>query len=368
MQSLGGSGLGLEDLAIYASLVGSQISMAISSVLVGKQLAKGSNPLTFVAYTNAFGGLVLTPFAFFLEKNKRSKLNFSMLARLLLLSLGGVCAFQTLTLMGLKETSPSFSSAMGNLVPAIIFVMAWAFGMEKVDIKCAHSRFKIVGTVLCVCGAMAMSLLQGPSLSQLWPSSDPNSENIIPNFLHESNSDKIITGCIYLITAVTILSSSIIVQAETLKRYPAPLSLSALTALLGSIETATLITSLDMGVDATSWSLDRSGVVTVMLGGIFVNVILITVHLWCIQKRGPVFVSTFNPVSTVCSTFLSSFVLGETLHLGSVMGALLILGGLYLVLWGKSRDIIIIISEKDEEDQLITSQETSIDIKRPLLH
>ncbi|GLJ18615.1 hypothetical protein SUGI_0331540 [Cryptomeria japonica] len=280
MYTNGGSALGLEDLAIYVSLVGSQIFFAVVTVLTGNELAKGTNPLTFVAYTSGFGGLLLSPFAFFFEKNKRTKLNFSLLGRLIVLSLGGVCAFQTLLLMGLKETSPSFFSAMPNLSPAIIFVMAWAFGMEKVDIKSANSQFKIVGTVLCVGGAMAMSFLHGPALSQLWPSSDPHSENIIPNFLHEGNSDQTVTGCIYLLTAVTIMSSAMIIQAETLKRFPAPLSMSALTALLGSFETAALIMFLDKGVAASSWSLDWTGVVTVMSGGIIGNAMLATLLLW----------------------------------------------------------------------------------------
>ncbi|GLJ18616.1 hypothetical protein SUGI_0331570 [Cryptomeria japonica] len=363
MYTKGESALGLEDLAIYASLVGSQISFAVIGVLTGNELAKGTNPLTFVAYSSGFGGLILAPFAFFLEKKKRPKVSLSLLGQVIVLSLGGVCAFQALLLMGLKETSPSFSSAMPNLAPAIIFIMAWAFGMEKVNMKCAHSRFKIVGTVICVCGAMAMSFLHGPALSQLWPSPEAkaHTQNIILNFLHEGNSDKTITGCIYLLTAVTILSSVMIVQAQTLKKYPAPLTLTAITSLLGSIQTAVLIMTVDKGVDASSWLLDWNGVVTVIFGGFFCNAVAFTLQLWCIQKRGPVFVATFNPVSTVCSAILSSFFLGETLHIGSLLGVLLIFGGLYLVLWGKSKDV-------HEKEQLNSCEQVSIDVQRPLLH
>ncbi|KAH9331640.1 hypothetical protein KI387_003748, partial [Taxus chinensis] len=253
--------------------------------------------------------------------------------------------------------------------------------MEKVDIKCGHSRFKMIGTVICVCGAMAMSFLHGPALSDLWPFAVPqaHSQNIIPGFLHEGNSEKRIRGCIYLVSAVIILSWCMIIQAGTLNKYPAPLSLTAITGFLGSIQTAVLITALDKGVYTSSWFLDWSGIATVMFGGIVVNALCLALQLWCIQKRGPVFVATFSPVSTVCSAILSSIFLNETLHLGSVIGVFLIFGGLYMVLWGKSKDADAdIVEEKilsDEEDQLIgingeidDPHETLLDLNIPLLH
>ena len=55
-------------------------------------------------------------------------------------------------------------------------------------------------------------------------------------------------------------------QAETMKSFLAPLSMSSLTTLLGSTETTTLIVFLDKGVDKSSWSLEWSGVVTIVLG------------------------------------------------------------------------------------------------------
>ena len=55
-------------------------------------------------------------------------------------------------------------------------------------------------------------------------------------------------------------------QSETMKIFLAPLSLLALTTLLGSTETAALIVFLDKGVDKSSRSLERTGVVVVVLG------------------------------------------------------------------------------------------------------
>eukprot|EP01018_Ginkgo_biloba_P024819 Gb_30798 [translate_table: standard] len=369
--------LSRRDLTIYASLVGVQIGYGVLSVVMGDQLSKGVNPLTFVAYSNGFGALVLSPFAFFMEKRKRPTMSLPLFCQFFLLPLGGVCASQPLLLMGLKNTSPAFASAMPNLAPGIIFVMAWSLGMEKVDIKSVYSRSKIAGTVICVCGAMAMSFVQGPALSQLWPSPTAHSQNrkdLLHIFLHEGNSDKRITGCIYLLSAVVIVSSSMILQAQTLKKYPATLSLAAITGSLGSIQTAILQIILDRGINPTTWSVDSSAVVGIAyFGGICTGVAL-PVHAWCIQRKGPVFVAIFSPVSTVCSAILSSLFLGDTFHVGSVMGILLIFTGLYFVLWGKKEEFHANAKLLYDEEQQFTDardyncQYDDLDKKIPLLH
>ncbi|KAH9331637.1 hypothetical protein KI387_003745, partial [Taxus chinensis] len=188
--------------------------------------------------------------------------------------------------------------------------------MEKVDMKRAHSQFKFGGTVICVLGTMAMSFASGPALMQLTTSFEHPPVYIIRRFLQEGNSAKRITGCIYLMAAVISLSCSMILQAKTMKEYPAPLSLTTMATLFGSMEIAILVMILDKGVHRATWIFARSGVVTIIYGGLVCHSFGFALQLWCVQKRGPVFVAIFNPVSTVCSTILSSIFMGETLHLG----------------------------------------------------
>lgn len=42
----------------------------------------------------------------------------------------------------------------------------------------------------------------------------------------------------------------------------------------------------------------------------------IFVQLWCTEKKGPVFVAMFDPVSTVFVALLAYFLLGERLYTG----------------------------------------------------
>ncbi|GMP39158.1 hypothetical protein CsSME_00010108 [Camellia sinensis var. sinensis] len=60
---------------------------------------------------------------------------------------------------------------------------------------------------------------------------------------------------------------------------------------------------------------------------------------WCVQMRGPLFVSVFSPLMLVLVAIAGSLLLDEKLHLGSVIGAGVIVCGLYMVLWGKGKEL-----------------------------
>ncbi|RZC11747.1 Long-chain-alcohol oxidase FAO2 [Glycine soja] len=57
------------------------------------------------------------------------------------------------------------------------------------------------------------------------------------------------------------------------------------------------------------------------------------------MMRGPLFVSISNPLMFVLVAIASSLMLNENLYVGSVVGAVLIVCGLYMVLWGKSKEM-----------------------------
>ncbi|KAJ4823005.1 hypothetical protein Tsubulata_000378, partial [Turnera subulata] len=62
------------------------------------------------------------------------------------------------------------------------------------------------------------------------------------------------------------------------------------------------------------------------------------IQMWVIQKGGPVFMSSYLPLQTVLVAVMSSIALGEKFYLGGIIGAVLIIVGLYLVLWGKNEE------------------------------
>lgn len=86
---------------------------------------------------------------------------------------------------------------------------------------------------------------------------------------------------------------------------------------------------------------------SLLYAGIVGSGISIFAQSWIIQKRGPVFSAMFNPLNTVIVTFFASIFLQEQIYVGSVIGAAAIVIGLYVVLWGKAKDL----EELKEEQQ-----------------
>ncbi|OIV91551.1 hypothetical protein TanjilG_08963 [Lupinus angustifolius] len=76
-----------------------------------------------------------------------------------------------------------------------------------------------------------------------------------------------------------------------------------------------------------------------ILQGIVGSGLEIVVIAWCIHMRGPLFASVFNPLMLVLVAVAASLMLNENLYLGSVVGAVMIVCGLYMVLWGKRKEM-----------------------------
>ncbi|BBG92477.1 nodulin MtN21 /EamA-like transporter family protein [Prunus dulcis] len=105
-------------------------------------------------------------------------------------------------------------------------------------------------------------------------------------------------------------------QAITLKRYPAQLSLTTWMGFIGAAQSAVFTLCIEhrraawaIGFNIDLWSILYSGAVC--------SDLKIFVQLWCTEKKGPVFVAMFDPVSTVFVALLAYFVLGERLYTGS---------------------------------------------------
>ncbi|GLT65835.1 hypothetical protein SLA2020_382410 [Shorea laevis] len=203
--------------------------------------------------------------------------------------------------------------------------------LEKVKLSCLYSKVKIVGTLLCVVGALGMSIMHSTAVAEKQAQLSSPSPDIV------FDKEKII-GCLYLLAAVFILSSNVVLQAATLNDFPAPMSLCAITSLIGVVLTAAVQLIQDHKIE-TSWPLVGVGQMVgySALGGA-VSGACVSFNGWAMKKRGPVLVSTFSPISTVCSVILSVATLGETIDIGSLAGMFLMFTGLYFVLWAKGKE------------------------------
>ncbi|EPS66436.1 hypothetical protein M569_08341, partial [Genlisea aurea] len=73
--------------------------------------------------------------------------------------------------------------------------------------------------------------------------------------------------------------------------------------------------------------------------GVVLTSIVYPLQLWLIKKRGPVFAASFNPLSLILTAVISSIFFHDILHLGSVIGSIILIAGLYCYLWGETAEV-----------------------------
>ncbi|KAL3504145.1 hypothetical protein ACH5RR_033986 [Cinchona calisaya] len=318
----------------YLAMVSLQFGYAGMYIICMVAFRRGMSHWVLVVYRHAVATIVVSPFAFFVERKIRPKLTFRTFLKIVALGLLEPVLDQNLYYVGMKTTSATFASAFVNILPAITFIMAIIFSLEKVNLKKIPSLAKVIGTAITVGGAMLMTLYKGPIVNILWYTHGGNQRTSSGS----SDQQHWVTGIITLISCVFGWSGFFIVQSMTLKEYPAELSLTALVCLMGMIESGIVALIFERNMDAWAIGFD-SRFLAAAYSGVVCSGIAYYVQSVVNKVRGPVFVTAFSPLSMVITAVLGAIVLAEQIHLGSLIGALIIVIGLYSVIWGKSKDL-----------------------------
>ncbi|XP_057975823.1 protein WALLS ARE THIN 1 [Malania oleifera] len=359
-----------ERVQLHMAMLALQFGYAGFHVVSRAALNMGISKLVFPVYRNIIAFLLLLPFAYFLEKKERPAITLSFLLQFFLLALVGITANQGFYLLGLDNTSPTFASAIQNSVPAITFLMAAILRIEQVRLNRKDGVAKVAGTVLCVAGATVITLYKGPTIY----SPAPPLHQTTPLFLAlgDAKGKNWTLGCIYLIGHCLSWSGWLVLQAPVLKKYPARLSVTSYTCFFGVIQF--LIIAAFMERDSAAWLVHSGGeLFSVFYAGVVASGIAFAVQIWCIDRGGPVFVAVYQPVQTLVVAIMASVALGEEFYLGGIIGAVLIVGGLYLVLWGKSeerkfaKEKVVIASPGEHGSNVRTAGHVKSSLTRPLL-
>lgn len=330
-----------------------QLTYAGMSVSAKAVLLQGTSPRVFVFYRQAFGTLFIAPVAYF-SRNERNgnSMGWKSFSFIFIASLIGVTGNQMIQYEGIYLATSSAASALSNLIPAITFVAASIIGLEPIDIRSLRTIAKILGTVLCVTSAAAMTLVKGPKLlnAQLL------SENSLLSNLTESDNSWLL-GCLCLVAGCCCWSFWLIIQVPITRNYPDHLSLSAWMCFIGTLQCGMVALFTDPYVEA--WKINSVFQLgTCLYAGIVGSGISIFAQAWVIERRGPVFSAMFNPLNTVIVTIFASIFLQERIYFGSVIGALGIIIGLYVVLWGKAKDVKE-LKEEQAKQSLISQNDQS---------
>ncbi|PWA56731.1 nodulin MtN21 /EamA-like transporter family protein [Artemisia annua] len=302
------------------------------NVLYKLAASDGMHLPILVAYRFLFAAAFFCPIALFVERKKRPKLTWMILLQAFGCALFGGTLAQNLFIKALVLTSPTFAAATTNLVPAITFVLAVCFRMERLGWMTHPGTAKIIGTAFGVGGAMLLTFYKGVDL-HMWKTNVNllNGQHHASNSQHSSNR---VMGSLLAMASCISYSLWLILQTKMVKKFPCPYSVTALTSVMGGVQATVygLSTERHWGDWKLGWNVR---LLTVAYTGMVGSGLMFTLITWCVQMRGPLFVSAFNPLMLVIVAIAGSLLLNESLHLGSVLGAILIIFGLYAVLWGK---------------------------------
>ncbi|XP_065868492.1 WAT1-related protein At5g07050-like isoform X3 [Euphorbia lathyris] len=291
-------------LCVFNSLIG-----AASNIVSKFSLDEGMSRYVLIVYASALGTLVTALLVLLFERKNESKISGAICLNIFILgvlrTLGRVTWFA-----GLEYTSATFSASITNLIPSMTFILAVIFRMEKLEIGKLSSRAKIGGTIIAFGGATLMTLYKGKSVISFHKA------------LHHSHHQNAV---------------SVILQARLIKKYPAPMRLTTLIGVFGTLTSAILAAIIDH--KASSWRLPLDfTLIAPLYNGIVIFGIAGYLQTLVVRKKGPVFSTSFRPLSTLLVAILGLLLLGEALRLGEILGAALIITGLYAILWGKEAE------------------------------
>nr|CAB3459905.1 unnamed protein product [Digitaria exilis] len=269
----------------------------------------GMNTYVFIFYRQAAASLLLLPLALILER-----ITFSL----------------NLYNVSLKFTSATVASATTNAMPVVTFCFALLLKMEVVKLRSSSGLAKLAGVSLCLAGVFVIAFYVGPALSPVnhhrtFAASHASSPT---GGAASSSRTTWIKGTFLMVIANMAWSLWIVLQGRMLKECPNKMLLTVTQCVFSAVQSFVVAAVAER--DFSKWSLRFD---------ISLLAVLYNLQAWCVEMKGPVFLAVWNPLCFIFTIFCSSFLLGEIVHLGSIVGGILLVGGLYSVLWGKSKEM-----------------------------
>ncbi|RDX95012.1 WAT1-related protein, partial [Mucuna pruriens] len=349
-------GAGVATVMVLAQFLGVGLT-----TLIKASMSKGMSNFVFVAYSNLLAFCLLLLATTIHHRNRApTSINNSIIFRIFVLSLlshniklwscscVSVLA-QTLIYVGLGYSSPTLTLTMEDLIPAYTFLIAIISGMEKLDLKLRSCQAKSIGTVISIAGALTVTLYKG----------FPITSGVMSNHVFlSSQQSKWLFGGFLLAIGSFCCSVLLVIQTWTIKDYPEELMLT--TICCGFVVILSFIVAFIAEENPKAWILKPDmELICIFYSAIFVISTRSVMYAWACRKKGPVYVAMFCPLGIVIAIAMGVAFLGDTLYIGSMIGAGIIAIGFYAVIWGLSQEEKM-ACEKYETCSIISSSSSEV--------
>ncbi|XP_073148390.1 WAT1-related protein At3g28050-like [Henckelia pumila] len=316
----------------FVGMVVAMTALATNLIVSKMAMSKGASFYILSVYSNGLATLVLLPTAFIFRRSKIPPVTFTVVWRIFLLALCG-CLADIGSYAGIDYSSPTLGSELLNLVPGFAYILAVIFRMETLDLKRSSGILKFLGTITLIAGASIATLYKGAAIL--------NKPSILTSSVHvlASPQDWVLGGNL-LAMASFLTAVWSLVQTKILKMYPVEMVVVAIYCVFLTIQSSVI--ALIAEKDSSAWKLQAEmGLVAVLYAGIVNISFRIYLMSWCLSRTGPLFVTMFNPLVIVVSTIIGIIFFNEVLYVGSVAGSVVLVIGLYAVVWGKAKENLV---------------------------
>ena len=283
-------------LRIHLALLFVSAVFGINSV-TAKIALKEIDPMALVCIRIATAAVILYILqVIFIKEKIRSAKDYLKLAYF---SVFGIIINQTLFLKGLALTTAINATVLVTTIPVVTIVIALILGREKKSFR------KIAGSLLSFIGVI---LLLGAERIDL------NNKFFVGNLLVFINA---VSFGIYLVIAKDIL-----------KRYH-PATVTTWTFIFGAIGVFPF--GIDQAIHLPYADISITAWLCVVFLILFSSVIVYYINSWALQRTTSSTVAVYIYVQPIVATGISTMALGETLTWTTVIAALLIFAGVFIV-------------------------------------
>jgi len=252
-----------------------------------------AEPLTFVFHRFLFSSLSLLPAVIFMRR--RIPTNREDLSRLLLLSI--INAFGILsTNIGLASEKSGLSAVITYTQPLFVFCRAVPFLNEKARV------YKILGILIGFAGVVAISAREDTLLNS------------------------ITSSILFLLLGAFLWAASTVYYKKFLSRVE-PVIVNVFQLSLGAI----LLGLITASSGELSLPSSTNYLLTVLYASIGASAIAFTLWICLLREEEATVLSSSSLVVPMVALFFGWLLLGETVDLQSIIGAVLVISGVYLV-------------------------------------
>ncbi|KAG6513623.1 hypothetical protein ZIOFF_023955 [Zingiber officinale] len=284
------------------------MALAVMNIMIKKEIQEGMNRLVFITLRHLVATLFMAPIAFFHER---------------------AALTQYLFYIGLDYTTATFSCAFLNISPVCTFLLALALRMEVVRTKTKEGVAKALGTIVCFIGVLVLILYKGVALNKSINTSTMGVET-------EHSSRKWLMGLMALLAGCVSWSAWFPLQLRVSKKYPHLYSCTAIVFFLSFLQDAVLSLATQRGATHVGFEEEAGDCYCNLFMGSGLGFLGMS---WCVGQRGPVFTAAFTPLIQIAAAVIDFAFLHEVISLGSVLGSVLVIAGLYSLLWGKNKEV-----------------------------